>query len=240
MAAEPLYLRVKRDIAARIADGSWPAGSYIPSETELQQRYAVSRTTVRKAVDDLVSEGQLAILHGVGTRVVEPRLSLAPAALMSFTQMLQARGVAPGHAGGALATEPAGPDVAAALAVATGSEVVRLTRVRTADGRPVSVSTSYLPRELLRGHDLDRLLDGESLYAQLEHAFGLVVHTTEDSFDLARADAAAAARLEVEAGEPLLLILRHAFDRAGRPLEFSRILVRPDRYRHTVTLRRKR
>ncbi|MDQ7992189.1 MAG: GntR family transcriptional regulator [Propionicimonas sp.] len=240
MAAEPLYLRVKRDIAARVADGSWAPGSYIPSEPELQQRYRVSRTTVRKAVDDLVSDGLLTILHGVGTKVVEPRLSLTPATLMSFTQMARARGVEPGRAGDEVTTRRAPADVAAALGLPGGAEVVCFDRVRTADGRPVSHGTSYLPRELFRGSDLSRLQEGESLYTQLEEAFGLVVATTEDTFDLARADAATAARLDLAEGEPLLLILRQAFDRAGHPLEYSRILVRPDRYRHTVTLRRRR
>lgn len=240
MAAEPLYLRVKRDIAAQIAEGVWPPGTNIPSEPELQQRYRVSRTTVRKAVDDLVSDGLLTILHGVGTRVVAPQLSLTPATLMSFTQLARATGVEPGRAFDEVATEVATTEVASELGLPEGSEVVRLTRVRTADGLPVSLSTSYLPAELFRGGDPVRLQRGESLYAQLEDAFGLVVHTTRDAFDVARADATTAARLGVASGDPLLLILRHAFDRAGRPVEYSQIQVRPDHYRHTVTLRRKR
>jgi len=49
-----------------------------------------------------------------------------------------------------------------------------------------------------------------------------------------------AAQLGTRVGEPLLIIARNAFDRAGNPLEYSRIAIRADRYRHTITLRRKR
>jgi GntR family transcriptional regulator len=239
MAAEALYLKVKRDIEARINEGAWPAGTYIPSEPDLQQRYRVSRTTVRKAVEDLVNEGVLAIVHGMGTRVVAQRLSLTPATLMSFTQMMISQGIEPGRARVSLTTGAADAEVAAALGIAVDADVVRFSRVRLADGAPVSMNVSYLPLELFAGYDINRLLDGQSLYAQLEDAFSLVVQTTEDTFGIARADAESAAALEVKPGDPLLIIARCGFDKAERPIEYSRIAIRPDRYRHTVTLRRK-
>lgn len=239
MTAEPLYLRVKKDIAARIQQGAWPPGTYIPSEPDLQQRYRVSRTTIRKAVEDLVSDGMLTIIHGMGTRVVVPRLSLKPATLMSFTQMMLAQGIEPGRRDESIATEPADAEVGRALGIHVGTEVVRFSRIRTADGQPVSHNVSYLPMALFRGYDVQNLLAGESLYAQLENAFNLVVQTTEDTFGLARADAEVAAMLEVKVGEPLLLIARNGFDKAENPIEYSRTIIRSDRYHHTITLRRK-
>ena len=175
----------------------------------------------------------------MGTRVVAQRLSLRPATLMSFTQMMLAQGITPGRRSESLTVEPAPAEIAAALGVPEGAEVVRVRRVRTADGAPVSSNSSYLPLALFVGYDLDPLLGGQSLYAQLEQAFNLVVQTTEDTFGIARADANLAADLEVKVGEPLLIIARNGFDRADRPIEYSRIAIRPDRYRHSVTLRRK-
>ncbi|MBN9104401.1 MAG: GntR family transcriptional regulator [Propionibacteriaceae bacterium] len=239
MASESLYLRVKRDIAARIESGAWPPGTYIPSEPDLQQRYRVSRTTVRKAVDELVGDGLLTVIHGMGTRVVAQRLSLRPATLMSFTQMMLAQGIVPGRTSESLTVETAQAEVAAALGIPEDADVVCFRRVRTADGTPVSSNSSYLPLDLFAGYDLDQLLAGQSLYAQLEQAFNLIVQTTEDTFGIARADSRLAADLEVKVGEPLLIIARHGFDKADRPIEYSRIAIRPDRYRHSVTLRRK-
>jgi GntR family transcriptional regulator len=239
MASEPLYLRVKRDISARINQGAWPAGTYIPSESDLQQRYRVSRTTIRKAVDDLVDEGRLAIIHGMGTRVVASRLSLKPATLMSFTQMMLAQGIEPGRTQESLAVEPASAEIAAALGLDAGTEVLRFSRIRTADGAPVSYNVSYLPMTLFTGYDVEAILAGQSLYTQLEEAFNLVVQTTEDTFGIARADAELAAMLNVKNGEPLLIIARHGFDKAENRIEYSRTTIRADRYHHTITLRRK-
>ena len=59
------------------------------------------------------------------------------------------------------------------------------------------------------------------------------------SFGIGRADAQTASQLETRVGEALLLIARTGFDPAGRPIEYSRIQIRTDRYRHTITLRRK-
>ncbi len=239
MTREPLYLRVKKDLVARIGRGVWLPGSYIPSEPQLCQHYGVSRTTVRKAVEELAGEGQLAILRGRGTQVVAPRLSLKPAVLMSFTQLMRSQGLEPGQRDESLDLEPATAEVAAALALAPGSPVVRLQRVRTADGGPISLTVSYLPQELFGGFDLQPLGAGQSLYAQLEDGFNVVVHTTEDVFGIATADPRTAAQLQVDPGEPLLLMTRSAFDKAGRPVEYGRVLIRADRYHHTITLRRK-
>ncbi|MCC6496768.1 MAG: GntR family transcriptional regulator, partial [Propionibacteriaceae bacterium] len=206
---------------------------------DLQQRYRVSRTTIRKAVEDLVGEGQLAIIHGMGTRVVSQRLSLNPAVLMSFTQMMLSQGIEPGRQRESLDVEPANAEIAAALALQAGAQVVRFHRVRTADGAPVSLNVSYLPLDLFRGYDIQQLLAGQSLYAQLEDVYNVVVHTTEDTFGIAKADAEAVAELGVKPGEPLLIIARCGFDKAGKPIEYSRISIRADRYRHTITLRRK-
>lgn len=239
MGSQPLYQRVKREIVTRIENGSWPRGSFIPPEPDLQRRYGVSRTTVRRAVEELVDEGQLVVIHGLGTRVVARELSLKPATLMSFTQMMLSQGVTPGRRYEELDVQGADPEVASALGIVEGTPVVRYMRVRTADGEPVSVNTSFLPADLFRGFDVDRLLEGESLYAQLENAYAIDVQTTQDTFGIGAADSQTAEHLETRVGEPLLIIARYGFDRSDAPIEYSRIAIRPDRYKHSITLRRK-
>lgn len=239
MAGEPLYLKVAADLAMRIDRGDWTPGSFIPSEADLERRYRVSRTTIRKAVDRLVDQGLVTITHGLGTRVTASRLNLTPATLMSFTQMMRAQGTEPGRAAQSLGTEPADAEVAAALELEPGTEVLCYRRVRTADGEPVSTNVSYLPLDIFGGFDPERLLDGQSLYDQLAEAYRITVQTTQDSFGIGRADAETASQLETRLGEPLLIIARTGHDPAGRPIEYSRIAIRTDRYRHTITLRRK-
>jgi GntR family transcriptional regulator len=41
----------------------------LPGELELADQYGVSRDTIRRAIQELVSEGRLLVLHGRGTFV---------------------------------------------------------------------------------------------------------------------------------------------------------------------------
>jgi DNA-binding transcriptional regulator YhcF (GntR family) len=70
----PKYFRVKQTVLTQIADGSLAPGALIPSEVELCRQFAVSRTTVRKAVSDLAYEGRLVIIQGKGTFVAIPKV----------------------------------------------------------------------------------------------------------------------------------------------------------------------
>lgn len=68
----PLYYRLKEEIKNNIASGRYPEGSSIPGEFQLMKGYGVSRTTVVKAVTELVNEGFLTRMHGKGTFVTKP------------------------------------------------------------------------------------------------------------------------------------------------------------------------
>src|SRR5665647_3153859 len=56
---QPLYEQIKKMLTQSLIDGEWRAGELIPSEMELASRFGVSPGTVRKAIDDLVSENIL-------------------------------------------------------------------------------------------------------------------------------------------------------------------------------------
>jgi GntR family transcriptional regulator len=67
--AIPLYYQIEQDLASLIASGTLSPGSQLPSEEELVQKYGVSRTTVRKAVQELERLGLIEIRRGRGTFV---------------------------------------------------------------------------------------------------------------------------------------------------------------------------
>ena len=62
--ATPLYAQVEAVLAADIAGGTLPAGSRLPTENDLIERFGVSRPTVRRAVQNLVSRGLVEIQRG--------------------------------------------------------------------------------------------------------------------------------------------------------------------------------
>jgi DNA-binding GntR family transcriptional regulator len=71
-AAEYVYVQVADDIAAKIESGDFPAGSRLPSEAELAERYEVAKMTVRRALEVLRERGMVRTLHGRGSVVVAP------------------------------------------------------------------------------------------------------------------------------------------------------------------------
>ena len=66
---QPLYDTVRSHILTKLRNGEWSPGTKIPTEPELAKLFAVSVGTVRKAVEDLVSEQVLIRRARIGTTV---------------------------------------------------------------------------------------------------------------------------------------------------------------------------
>lgn len=66
---EPLWRQVESVIRQRIADGTYPPRTAIPSLLRLTQEFGVAEMTVRKAVNAMKREGVLTGVSGKGTYV---------------------------------------------------------------------------------------------------------------------------------------------------------------------------
>src|SRR6201987_3042867 len=125
----PLYAQVENVIIDRISDGSLPAGSRLPSEHSLVQEYAVSRTTIRAAIQSLVQRGLVEIRRGKGTFVTNPKISQELTELTGFVEDMQVLGR---HAKAKVLDQQvvaANQVVARQLSLAQGTPVVRIQRV---------------------------------------------------------------------------------------------------------------
>ena len=93
-ATSPLYLQLVESIAAAIACGRLKDGEALPAERILSERLEVSRTTVRKALDELTARGLVTSRQGSGS-FVATRLEQPLAGLSSFSEDMRARGRRP-------------------------------------------------------------------------------------------------------------------------------------------------
>ena len=93
--ASPLYLQIVERIAAAITCGRFKDGEALPAERVLSERLDVSRTTVRKALDELTARGLITSRQGSGN-FVAARLEQPLAGLSSFSEDMRARGRRPG------------------------------------------------------------------------------------------------------------------------------------------------
>jgi len=229
---EPHYQRIKRHLLSMIEDGRLKPGDRVPAERELNARFGVSRMTARQALIDLERGGFIIRYQGRGSFVAEPKLEEALADLTSFTTDMTNRGFRPG--GRLLRHElvTATESIAQALGLDPGDPVLRIERLRTANGVPVAVQVAHLPGRL--DIEANEIEDG-SLYAALRRR-GLVPSAARETLEALLAGGADADRLGVREGAPLLGLTRLTSDQTGHPIEYTISRYRGDRYRFVVDL----
>ncbi|MFN5716574.1 MAG: GntR family transcriptional regulator, partial [Bradyrhizobium sp.] len=134
----PRYQRLRDDLAARINRNEWRPGDLIPSEAELGAYYGVAIGTVRKAIDQLVSDGVLERQQGRGTFVRRARFN---SSLFRFFRLQTPEGArAIPTSGGETARRRASRrDEQLRLGLAAGAQVAEINRTRLVDGKPRTV-----------------------------------------------------------------------------------------------------
>lgn len=222
------HVQIREYVRSLVCDAE--PGSAAPSERELVARFGVARMTVRQALDALVSEGLLERLPGRGTFVARPRRRAGE--LTSFTEDMRLRGLLPESQTLIARRQQAGPKLARALRISLGDAIIHWRRLRRADGQVMCVEDAYLNEVLIPGF-LQRGMP-TSLYDALEER-GLRPTWAEDAISAESASAELATLLEVQPGDPALLISRRAF--AGdMAIEVSRAHFRADRFAARVEL----
>jgi GntR family phosphonate transport system transcriptional regulator len=141
-----LWRRIADAIRLDIVGGKLASGDRLPTEALLAERFFANRHTVRRALAVLAEEGVVGAEQGRGTFVRSARrLSYPIGKRTRFTEGLagQARSITTQHIGAKL--ENATATIATALAIKTGDRVTRIDGVSSADGRPLSRATTWLP-----------------------------------------------------------------------------------------------
>ena len=87
----PLYQQLQRALREAMDRNILGVDDALPPERDLASEFGVSRITVRKAIDGLVSEGLLVRRHGSGT-FVRGRVEKNFSKLTSFSEDMRARG----------------------------------------------------------------------------------------------------------------------------------------------------
>lgn len=235
---KPLYAQIKEYILLNIQSGVFPQDSKIPSEREMAEQFHVSRMTVTKAIQELVRDGLLYSRVGKGTFVRPHTIDQQLDSLTSFTEEMGQRGQRPSSRVLQAIIRPAEAEIAHALDILPGAEIVVLRRVRLADKQPVAVETSALMAALVPGildhHDFAR----ESLYDVLRSEYGLTMAYAEQTIEARHAAHDESLALDVDAGSPILHMTRITYNDMNRPIEYVRSAYRGDRYKFRAVLRK--
>lgn len=233
----PLYYQLKEVLRQQIRSGHLAPHSAIPSEPELVASYHVSRATVRQALNELVHEGLLYRQHGKGTFVCEPRIQQTLSELASLSEELKRRGRRPG--GMLIVSEltRGSEAVRERLKLADEEQVLRLERLRTADGTPCAHEVDYLPYPRASGiYQRAKEIAEGSLYT-LMFTEGLGPYIAEQTISGGVASEHEAGLLHIRVGEAGLRYTCTSYDSTGQPVEYSEIFFPNERFDFHLTLR---
>jgi GntR family transcriptional regulator len=225
----PLYHQLYQILRSNITEREWQPGDMIPPESELIERYQVSRTTVRQVLDLLANEGLIYRQQGRGTFVAHPTVEHGLVRIVNFTEDMRMRGCEPSSKVLFSGLVPAPPDIAEKLQIEPGEELARLERLRLADGEPMGVEESYLVHRYCPGvlqHDYV----SNSLRETLGQDYGIRWTHARQTIRAILAPRDLADLLAIRPKSALLFVERISFSQQNIPVEFLRIYYRADRY----------
>src|ERR1700730_11257019 len=234
----PLYSHVEAVLASEINDGNLKVGDQLPTEDSLITRFAVSRITVRRAIQNLVTRGLVEIRRGKGTFVAAPKITHELTELSGFVEDMQALGRKP--TARVIGTEvvPADAAVANQLRLTKGQRVVKIRRVRLADRIPLSFDETYLPLEIGK-KIITNNLKVEPIFSLLERKYGVVLIEAEYKLDAVAAEDDVAAALKVKPRSPIFRIERTSYSTGRRPVDYEKLHYRGDLVQFVTRLVRK-
>jgi GntR family transcriptional regulator len=236
--AIPLYFQIEQELAALIASGALAPGGQLPSEEELVQRYGVSRTTVRKAIQELDRLGLIEIRRGRGTFVRTGKITQEFTELTGFVEDMVAMGLQPSARVLGTAPTEASETVARQLRVPIGTAVMQIRRIRMADDVAISLDETYLPMDLGRkvvANDLAVY----PIFSLLEGKYDTPLLEADYRLEAIAADPLVAETLGIEVKSPILLIERVSYSLDQRPVDYEKLFYRGDKIRLSTRLRRR-
>jgi GntR family transcriptional regulator len=209
-------------------------GDALPPERTLAQRFAVSRMTLRRAVEELVREGRLVRRQGAGTFVAGPKIAQG-LAVTSFSDDMRQRGAVPSSRTLGVDEVLAGAQLGKRLEISPGERVLKVVRLRLADDAPMAVETLHVPASVAPDLDGDALAD-TSFYELLYERYGVVLAGGVQTIEATVTDETESEILHVPLHSPAFLFERTSRDTDDRVVEFVRSVYRGDRYQFRVPL----
>jgi len=231
--AIPVYLQISEAIRSLIRSGVPRAGTALPPERVLCEKYGVSRMTLRAAYEVLERDGFIECRRGSGTFVCFGRVRKFEQEARSFTEEITSRGAVPSSRLLTFQLMSPSPTTRDYFGLAEGDLVYQIQRVRLRDGVPLALETVELPQRLCP--DLDRFnVGGQSLYEILEAHYGIQVAYGIEEISAARPNRLHKQHLNIKDSAAVLVIRRQAYSDTDTPVELAVGVYRADMYRAVV------
>ena len=233
--AVPLHIQAENLLRELIKDPEYQSGKLLPNEVDLAKILAISRTTLRQAINKLVYEELLIRKKRLGTKVAHPKMSSKSMNWLSFTQEMHARGIPIKNY--ELHVSWVYPDefIANFFDIKTEKKIMKLERLRgNAEEAFVYFVSYFHPRIGLTGDEDFK----KPLYEMLEIDHSVVANLSKEEISAKAADKLIAGKLEIDPGSPVLFRKRFVFDQGDRPMEYNLGYYKAESFIYTVESRR--
>lgn len=230
-----LYLQVKDILIKRIQEKVWAPNTLIPTEQELMDEFNVSRTTLRQAISILVQDGLLEKRQGKGTIVKSQQLT-GNGRLKGFAEEVAEKGLTPNSK---LLRAEFKTDLyheKSMLNIPEDEEVLVIERIRFADQIPIAIERTCWPSHIGKLF-INEDLDSAKFYELLENN-DIILKRAKEKISAINATLFEADLLGIRGGEAMLETERLSFGLDDRPIEFSTIKFRSDKYHYNIELTR--
>ena len=221
-----LYAQVMDHISRKIQDGTWPPGHRLPSEHELVAQFGMARMTVNRALRELVEQGRIVRVAGVGSFVAEDKPQSTLLQIANLAGEIRQRGHDYRCEMIAVERLAASTDVAAWLDKRAGDSVFHSVCLHLENGTPVQLEERYVNPQVVPDYleqDFTAMPPSEYLvrnvpFDQIEHVVDAVLPNAEQ-----------AERLAMTPTDPCLLLTRRTWSR-NVPVTWVRCLHPGSRY----------
>jgi len=227
----PKYLQICQWLKELIDTGRFKGGEKLPSEVELARMCDVNRNTLRQAIAELVSEGLLKKVKGIGSFVVESfpvELHHDINRIASFKD----------YFGNAKMEEKtivlemeiivAEKKIAEQLNLEPEGRVILLKRLRTGNGAPFIYEESYLPHDIFKNLTVDDA--SGSLYRVITEKFKVSLNRSHQVIRAVNLSKKIATMFNLPEKSAGLLMKNITYDRNNIPVELLFSYSRGDKY----------
>lgn len=232
----PLYAQMK-DILIMEIQNNRDEYDKLESEREICEKYNVSRTTVRQALDELEREKYIYKVHGKGNFILHNRVEQDLIRFYSFTNEMIKIGRKPHSEVIGFSLEEVDGKIARIISKNKKQVVYKVVRIRLADDIPMMYEITYLPYE--RFKELTKeMLEEKPMYEVFLTKFDAKITSAEEYLVPVLANKLESIYLDISEGVPCLKIERITYDNK-QVIEYTVSIARGDQFKYKIHLENK-
>lgn len=229
------YFQIEQDIINAIKTGELQPGDKVDSESVLKKKYNVSAITVRKAFNDLINDGYLIGVQGLGTFVAKKRMIRGLTSISFSDEMLQ-QGYKIDMKVDKI-EEVINASIADKLGIPQDQSMVCVRRLRLANDEPVAYQSSFVDSRILSLEQAGKINEYKSFYKTLAE-FKIYPAWVNENYSVKEVNDSGIAKLmNIKKNTDAFFIKRIAFSEFDKIIEYAETYFNKDWYSVTVNIK---